>query len=421
MNVDRLKCSVVLVVCALLTALGCNKPQASTVRSDAPVPVTLAPASIQPVQRAVEVVGTLWGDEDVTISAKVPGRIASIDADMGDRAPSGEVLAQIEKTDYELAARQKELAMKEQLAKLDLREMPDDNFDPVDVPTVQRAKLQAQNAEAKYNRARDVTKEGSQAMSQMEVDDMKNAWDVARRDYDVEVLNARAALQAARSLAAQLDIARRALADTTIAAPKGSSGATTQPAHIFAVSQRMVSVGEYVKEGAALFRLVADDPVKLRASVPERYVSEIQLGQSVELIVDAYDRKFTGKVSRINPQVDAQNRTFGIEVLVPNTDHLLKPGAFARALVQTRVDPKVVFIPQQSVISFAGTNKVFTVADGKAVEKLVETGEHQGELVEVTSGLDGSEAIVVDGASKLATGVSVASRDQPRQTAGAKL
>jgi RND family efflux transporter MFP subunit len=331
------------------------------------------------------------------------------------------VLAQIEKTDYELAARQKELAVKEQLAKLDLREMPDDNFDPLDVPTVQRAKLQAQNAEAKYNRARDVTREGSQAMSQMEVDDMKNAWDVARRDYDVEVLNARSALQAARSLAAQLDIARRALADTTIAAPKGSSESTTQPSHIFAVSQRMVSVGEYVKEGAALFRLVADDPVKLRASVPERYVSEIKLGQTVELTVDAYDRKFTGKVSRINPQVDAQNRTFGIEVLVPNAEHLLKPGAFARASVQTRVDPKVVFIPQQSVISFAGTNKVFTVTDGKAVEMLVETGEHQGELVEVTSGLDGSESIVVDGASKLATGVSVAPRDQPPQTAGAKL
>jgi hypothetical protein len=52
---------------------------------------------------------------------------------------------------------------------------------------------------------------------------------------------------------------------------------------------------------------------------------------------------------------------------------------------------------------------------------LVETGEHQGELVEVTSGLDGSESIVVDGASKLATGVSVAPRDQPPQTAGAKL
>src|SRR5205809_3407128 len=225
MSLDRLNCPVILVLCALLTAIGCNKPQATAARADAPVPVTLAQASIQPVQRAVEVVGTLWGDEDVTISAKVPGRIASIAADMGDRAESGQLLAQIEKTDYELAARQKELAVKEQLAKLDLREMPADNFDPLDVPTVQRAKLQAQNAEAKYNRAHDVTREGAQAMSQMEVDDMKNAWDVARRDYDVEVLNSRSALQAARSLAAQLDIARRALADTIIAAPKGSSDA----------------------------------------------------------------------------------------------------------------------------------------------------------------------------------------------------
>src|SRR5205807_1454928 len=114
-----------------------------------------------------------------------------------------------------------------------------------------------------------------------------------------------------------------------------------------------------------------------------------------------------------------------VEVLVPNHEHLLKPGAFARAFVQTRVDPRIVFIPQQAVISFAGTNKVFTIAAGKASEKLVETGEHQGELVEILSGLDGSESIVVDGASKLATGVSVAPREaaapiQALSAAGAK-
>jgi multidrug efflux pump subunit AcrA (membrane-fusion protein) len=167
MNRHPLKYLGLFGACALVAAIGCNKAPDAAVKSDAPVRVTLSAASIQPVQRAVEVVGTLWGDEDVTLSAKVPGRIASIDADMGDRAESGKVLAQIEKMDYELAVRQKELAVKEQLAKLDLREMPDENFDPLEVPTVQRAKLQAHNAEAKYNRAREVTKEGSQAMSEM--------------------------------------------------------------------------------------------------------------------------------------------------------------------------------------------------------------------------------------------------------------
>jgi membrane fusion protein (multidrug efflux system) len=247
---------------------------------------------------------------------------------------------------------------------------------------------------------------------------MKNDWDVAKRSYDVEVLNARAALTAARSLAAQLDIAQRALSDSTIIAPQSN------PPKDFAVSQRITSVGEYVKEGAALFHLVADDNLKLRAMVPERNLSEVALGQKVQLSVESYDRTFEGKVSRINPQIDTQNRMFQIEVLVPNREHLLKPGAFAKAHVQTRLDPKVIFIPQESVISFAGTYKVFTVNAGKAVEKIVETGDHQGELVEVIKGLDGTESIVVDGASKLATGVSVAPREstpsEPAQVSAVK-
>ena len=80
MRISRrlVSCFVGVLVCTA----GCNKQQAETAKTDAPVPVTLATATIQPVQRAVEVVGTIFGDEDVTISAKVPGRIASIALDM---------------------------------------------------------------------------------------------------------------------------------------------------------------------------------------------------------------------------------------------------------------------------------------------------------------------------------------------------
>jgi membrane fusion protein, multidrug efflux system len=418
------------MVLLLVAPLACDKaPQWSGAgsggKADAAVAVTLAPARTQAVQRSVEVVGTLWGDEDVIISAKVPGRIVSIFKDIGDRALSGEQLAQIDPTDYLLAVRQKQLAVKEQLAKLGLSEMPALDFDPLNVPPIQRAKLQVANAQAKYDRAKELTKDGSRAMSQQEVDDFKTAWDVANSDLDVEILTARSELTAARSLAAEDDIAQRALSDSTIVAPVGSTGGrapTTSPSHEYGIAQRMVSVGEYVKEGTALFRLVADDPVKLRAFAPERYTSDVKLGQNVVLRVEAYaDKTFEGKVSRINPQIDPNNRTFQIEVLVPNSERLLKPGSFARAQIQTRTDPKVVFVPQEAVVSFAGTYKVFTVNNGKAVEQVVETGDHQGELVEVTSGLTGTESVVVDGASKLATGVAVAPRNaatgSPKQAA----
>ena len=71
------------------------------------------------------------------------------------------------------------------------------------------------------------------------------------------------------------------------------------------------------------------------------------------------------------------------------------------------MQPDIVFVPQESVVSFAGVNKVFTVKDGKAAEVGIELGDRDGDEVEVIKGLKGGESVVVSGTSKLATGVPV--------------
>jgi membrane fusion protein (multidrug efflux system) len=153
---------------------------------------------------------------------------------------------------------------------------------------------------------------------------------------------------------------------------------------------------------------VDDDPLKLRAAVREQFVGEMRVGQRAMVRVDAYDRDFAGEVARISPQVDPGSRTFQIEVVIPNAEGLLRPGGFARSRVETRVQNDVVFVPRDAVVTFAGVNKVFTVKDGKAQEVVVETGAAQGQDVEVTRGLKGTESVIVNGANRLATGVPVA-------------
>jgi membrane fusion protein (multidrug efflux system) len=162
-----------------------------------------------------------------------------------------------------------------------------------------------------------------------------------------------------------------------------------------------------MKAVSPMFRLIDDDPVKLRAPVPERYISEVKVGQKVDVNVEAYPQAFHGEIARINPQIDPTNRTFQIEVVVANEKHLLPPGAFARGLVQTRMDPQVVFVPLESVVSFAGVNKVFTVKENKAVEIVVELGVRRGNFIEIIKGVSPSDTVVVSGTSKLASGVPV--------------
>ena len=95
-----------------------------------------------------------YDNRDTGRSTKVPGRITQISKDVGDRSEAGEMLAQIEKTDYELARTQKQMAVQSALAKLGLTEMPGTKFDLNKVPTVERARLQSANAEAKFNRGK---------------------------------------------------------------------------------------------------------------------------------------------------------------------------------------------------------------------------------------------------------------------------
>jgi multidrug efflux pump subunit AcrA (membrane-fusion protein) len=416
-----------LGLCLGLAACGKKEEAKPQAKAPDPVPVALAAVRTQAVQREIEVVGTLWGDEDTTVAAKVAGRVTAVHKDVGDPVAANEPLAQIDPTDYELAQRQRELAISEALAKIGLTELPGagKDYDPVNVPTVQRAKLQAENAQARFERGKSLFEQAQPRISEQEFDDLRTAVDVAKRDYDVAELNARATLEEARARVADLEVAKQRLVDTVVRTPNamvpgepGEGGAAPRP-RTYSVASRMVSIGNYVREGDPMFRLVDDNLVKLRAPVPERFGNQIAVGQEVAVTVEASTETFTGRVARINPQIDPANRTFEIEVVVPNPDHKLKPGAFARARVKTHTQSGVVFVPQQAIVSFAGVNKVFTVKDGKAQEVRIDLGQRQQDWVEVRGdSIKGEDSVVIAGNTKLATGVPVRVEPTP-STAGA--
>ncbi len=387
----------------------------SAVVPSAPVPVVLGDLKTLPTQRSIEVLGSLYGNEETTISAKVAGRVENVAKDIGDRAVGGEVLVQLERIDYELKVQQKQLGIQEVLSKLNLTEFPPADFDASDVPTVRKSRLQAENADGKLARGRLLHDQNPPLLSDQDYADLKTAADVARSSFQVELLNARALLAEARSRQADLAVARRMLEDATVLVPhtaarKASrSGDPPRPsdANSWAITARMVSIGEYVKEGTPLFRLVDDDPVRLRANVPERFVSEIARGQKVIVQIEGYQAPFEGLITRINAQIDPASRTFQVEANIPNPEHRLKPGAFAKAFIQTRIEPEVLYAPVAAVQTFAGITRVFVVKQGKAIEQTVEAGARRDGLVEIRRGLKAGDQVVIEGMNRLATGTPV--------------
>lgn len=385
----RIRAATLLVLPLALS--GCKpESEGATAASTARATVEVAPSQAirAPVQRSVRGTGTLYGEEAVTVAAKVPGRVAAVFHDVGDVLAPETALVQLERIDFELALNERRRAFEQSLARLGLTALPEGEIDVETLPAVERARLQAENGHARYERGRLLRERVPPAMSEQDYLDLKTAWSVAQADHRIAQLAARAQLAEARAQKAQIESAEQRLVDTLHIVP----GAQREGAE-YAVAQRRVSVGDLVNVGAPLFDLIDLDPLELRVRLPERHGGAIAVGQRVRIRVESHVGEFEGKVARVNPAVDVRTRTFEVEIAVPNPARELRPGSFATAEIDTRVEPDVLQVERASVATFAGVHKVFVIVDGVAQERVIVLGSEREGQVEVLKGLDGSEKL----------------------------
>jgi RND family efflux transporter MFP subunit len=162
-----------------------------------------------------------------------------------------------------------------------------------------------------------------------------------------------------------------------------------------AVAERQAAVGQYLPAGAPVVTLVRTHPLRLRLAVPEREAGLIRIGQSVDLTVEGDPNRYQGRVARLSPAIAENNRTLMIEAEVPNGQGVLRPGSFAKAEIIIESGQRIVTVPMDSIITFAGIEKVLTVENNVALEKRVRTGRRIENQVEIVDGVAAGERIVM--------------------------
>ena len=177
------------------------------------------------------------------------------------------------------------------------------------------------------------------------------------------------------------------------------------------IQKRMVSLGEFVKNQTPVMSVVRVDPLKVIAEIPERMAPWIQVGQPVELRVDAFpDKSITGTVSRISPAVNAQTRAFAFEARVPNPGALLKPGTFARVHIETAKIDNILTLPYNSLQYRYGVSRVFVVAADKLSARELKLGDRVGDRIEIVSGVGVGDQVAVSDVDVLADGMKVTAK-----------
>lgn len=367
---------------------GCNRQDAASAGNRGPgatppsKAVQVATTELRQLTQTVVAPGTLAADEQATVSFKVAGRLEKINVDLGSSIRRGQVIAQLETNDFKVRLQQTEAALQQARVRLGLSAVGDDDRIVIEnTSLVRQAAAVLEEASQNRERTKQLVKQGIQATA--ELDRVESAFKVADSRYQdalEEVRNRQGVLLQRRS---ELAIARQQLVETTLLAPFDGS-----------IRERRASIGEFVTAGVPVVTLVRLHPLRLRVEIPERDSRGISSGQSVGVSVEGDTALYNGRIARISPTFQEQSRTLIIEAEVDNRDARLRPGAFAKAEIQTSTTDSVVMAPQQSIVTFAGIQKIFLVRDGKAIEKNVVVGRRQGDWI-VVDGVEAGQKIVL--------------------------
>ncbi|WP_026221322.1 efflux RND transporter periplasmic adaptor subunit [Ancylobacter sp. FA202] len=173
------------------------------------------------------------------------------------------------------------------------------------------------------------------------------------------------------------------------------------------VGLRTVSNGAYIAVGTELVNLEKIDTLKLDFKVPETQLSSIAENQTVTITLDALPgRSFTGTIYAIDPMVDINGRSLSVRARLDNKNLELRPGLFARVVVQGSQARDAVFVPESAIVPRGQERLVWQIVDGKAQQLSVQLGQRAKGEVEV-KGVAPGASIVVAGQGRLQAGVGV--------------
>jgi RND family efflux transporter MFP subunit len=390
-----------VVVLGVLFAGGCSKSMPGSVLGDAahPAPVHIYTVAEEIAQRRVQAVGSLFAFEESTLSAQVEGRVSQVLADVGDTVKESQPLIELDPQELQFEVDRQRGLVRQVRAQLGIGPNDPPEADPRKLPTVLRAEADRYDAERKYGRAQEMFKD--KLISQQQLDEAASRYQSTKATYDVALQEVERLKALLISSEASEKLAEKKLGDATIRAPFPG-----------AIKARDVHPGEYVRVQTAVIVLVRTDRLRARLAVPERWSGWVKDGATVDFQVEAFPGEtFHGRVSRINPAVSQDSRTFDTEALLVNTDGRLKPGFFVQASIPSEKQEKTIFLPERAVNYRYGVYKVFLLHGNRVSEKQIrpagQTEDQRGRRFEVAEGLKPGDRVAVAVSGDLHDGATV--------------
>jgi multidrug efflux pump subunit AcrA (membrane-fusion protein) len=403
--------ALVGVTGGILSACKRSNGQTNATASASPTPAIIEITSMAAVSRQLpqyfEATGSLAANEQTDVAPETSGKVAAVGVDIGTFVKKGQMLVRLEDADFKDRVQQAQAQLDQMKATLDQNRAkiglrPGQKFNPENVPEVAAARAALDLAEKNLKRYEKLVESGD--VSRANFDQQKSQRDQASEQYKAlihqaeqnyaTIANSQAAVEAAQT---NLSLVKRNLTYTTVVAPMAGY-----------VSDRPADVGEYISPQQKVATIVSLNPLRAKIDVPEQAIPQIHQGESVSVSVSAYtDRTFSGRVARISPNVTASSRTLTVEADVDNPNGELKPGQFATIRILLPKSAPAVMVPQRALRTISGATYVFVIKNGFAQQRLVQSGQAEGDMVELKSGVATDEVVAISNVDQLSDGVAV--------------
>ena len=395
---NRRAAAFLLALVPFLLLAGCaqqKKPAAAQPRS-----VTATAAVRGSITISVEYPARIKPLQEIVVSPKIAGRVATVSADVGQTVRAGDVLFTLEDTDYAAQSRQATAALDS--AQANLTRTSDSSLSSQLIQAqaaVKQAQVQYDDAKDLSDRTEKLYNDGTASRQQRDsakakLDSASIALDTAQQN--LSLLQEKAGPQSTGLASTQVDQAKAAadlaqsqLSNTVIRSPLTG-----------VVSVRNVDPGELVASGSPAFVVIDARALDAEASVEEGTVSALRLGETVPVRVDTDGTSpLSGVVQTISPAADPRTQGYLVKVRISAADAAVKPGMFARLSIPLQTRTGVLVVPNSAILTESGVASVMAVVDGTARRMTVQTGVSDDAVTEITAGLTEGTLVVTEGQS----------------------
>ncbi|MGF7184608.1 multidrug efflux pump subunit AcrA (membrane-fusion protein) [Desulfitispora alkaliphila] len=386
----------ILVMCVLILILftACGSEEEVVTEEVENIVVATQAVEQQDIDKRVQITGNLAGSQNANIVPKAAGQVLEIPVQVGQQVNRGDVLMRLDDEDMALALASARAGLATAEANLASAEAG------VREEELTQVRAAYEDAKRIYERMERLYEEEAISLRQLEEAELgllqaETNLEMAEkgaREEDLEA--ARAQVEQTR---AEVNRAESALRNAVITAPIAGR-----------VASISVEVGEMAGSGGPVMRLVSVDSVEVEVNLPESYVNNIKQGDEVQVeVAAASSEPLIGVVKYVSPAADLQTRQFPIKVSIENSEGVLRPGMFASLNFATERQEDALVVPKEAVVNNNGQQVVYVVEEDQVHERTITTGVESANMIQVLTGVELGEEIVVKGQHRLGHGSSV--------------